>query len=111
MSAGKPDHVGPRERRARLVERAAVERDELASIVSEWLPTLELIDRGQQVVRTARRAAPAISWVTGVGMAALAFVQPTSLVGWVSRAAELWEAFRGRRPEAPASVRPPDVLG
>jgi hypothetical protein len=100
-----------RERRARLVERAAAERDELAAIAVEWQGALELVDRGRQVVETARRVRPALSWAAGVGMAALAFVQPTSLVGWVSRAAELWEAFRGRRPEAPASVRPPDVLG
>ena len=108
MSGGP---VALRARRAALVLRASAERTELASIASEWSAALELVDRGQQAVRTVRRLAPAVSWAAGVGMAALAFVQPNSILGWVSRAAELWDAFRGH-PRTPAGgVKPPDVLG
>jgi hypothetical protein len=91
-----------RQRRARLVERAAVERETVAANLGRFVPALEMFDRAQSVVRVTRRALPAISWGIGVGMAALAFIRPTNITGWISRGAEILRAFRHREVEVPA---------
>jgi len=74
--------VAIREHRARLVERAAAERDELGRQLAEWEGPLVAVDRGVSVVRALKRA-PLLRLGAAVGMAALAFARPRSIMGWV----------------------------
>ena len=57
-------HEALLERRARLVQRAAEERDALASALAPWEKRLAIVDRGVSVVRAVRSGMP---WV-GAGL-------------------------------------------
>ena len=74
--------IAIREHRARLVERAAAEREELGRQFAEWERPLVAVDRGVAVVRALKRT-PLLRLGAAVGMAALAFVRPRSIMGWV----------------------------
>ena len=79
MSRGRAEVL---ERRARLIERAAVERDELARLAGAWAGPIGAVDRGVSVVRAVARS-PVVRMGVAVGMAALAFVRPRAIGGWV----------------------------
>jgi hypothetical protein len=82
------------ERRARLVQRAAVERDELAARLGRWSRPLALVDRGLTFVASLRKSAPLLGVSLGLGMAALAIARPRSIAGWLQGGIAAWKAVR-----------------
>jgi hypothetical protein len=89
-----------RARRARLVERAENEREELGLELDEWRKPLRTVDRGLAVYRGFKRSMPVIGFGAGVGMAALAFIRPQGITGWINAGLEAWKAFSGAKPSA-----------
>ena len=83
-------HEALRERRARLVERAEHERLEVARELTRWERPLRITDRSLSFVRTLRRA-PVIGVALGAGMAALAFVNPGTIVDWIPGGRVIWQ--------------------
>jgi hypothetical protein len=79
-----------RARRTRLQERAAVERDELAGLCSRWQRPIDAFDRGLAIARGFKRNAPVLGIGLGLGMAALAFIRPRSITGWVRNGLAVW---------------------
>lgn len=109
MSSGRET---VRARRERLVERAAIERDELAGLLGAWQKPLGAVDHGLAFVRGLKRSAPVIGMGIGVGMAALAFIRPANLSGWLEGGQAVWRlltdrnrgaARRSDRSEAPSA--------
>ena len=90
-----------RARRARLVERAALERDRLAAELGGWQRSLGLVDRGLAIVNGIRKSAPGLGFCAGIAAAALAFVRPDSIGGWLRSGQHLWQVVTRRTP-APA---------
>ena len=70
------------EHRARLVERAAGERDDLERKLMEWQGPLVAVDRCVSVIRALKRT-PLLRFGAAVGMAALAVARPRSILGWI----------------------------
>jgi YqjK-like protein len=85
-----------RARRARLIERAASERDELGAIVAPWRKPLAAVDQGLAIVGALKRSAPVLAAGIGAGLAALAFVRPASIGGWLRNGQALWQALSSR---------------
>jgi hypothetical protein len=83
--------------RARLVERAAHEREDLVVALGEMERPLLAADRTLSFVRAVRRS----KWIgAGFGAitAALALVRPNSIVGWVAAGRAVWRVLtRARR--------------
>ncbi len=71
------------QRRATLRARAATQRAQLGDIRGELQHQLRFIDRGIDVARRLTSAPMLLL----VGLAALAFIGPSGMVRWVSRAA------------------------
>ena len=94
-------------RRARLVERAAGERDELADGIAPWQKPLGAVDQGLAFIRGLRRNAPWIGIVLGAGAAALAFVRPDSIGGWLRGGQAAWRALSemNRRVARPSEAK------
>jgi hypothetical protein len=92
VSAAREVHA----RRARLVERAATERDELAGLLLPWQKPLSAVDRGLAIARGIKRTAPLLGFAAGVGMAALAFIRPEGISGWFHAVEGGWRALTGR---------------
>ena len=89
-----------RARRARLVERAENEREELGRELDGWRKPLRTVDRGLAVYRGFKRNMPVIGFGAGVGMAALAFIRPEGITGWINAGLEAWKALSGARASA-----------
>jgi len=93
--------IKPREavrtHRAQLVERAQREREELARQLGTWSGPLRTVERGFAVYRGVRRSMPVIGLGAGIGMAALAFLRPAGIGGWVQKATEIWNLLSGIR--------------
>ena len=85
------------ERRARLLERAQSEREDLARELGTWSGPLRTVERGIAVYRGIRRSLPVLGFGAGVGMAALAFVRPEGIGGWIRNATEIWRLFTERK--------------
>ena len=83
--------------RARLVERAAHEREDLAAAFGELERPLLAADRTLSFVQAVRRS----KWIGagfGAVTAALALVRPNSIVGWVAAGRAVWQILtRARR--------------
>jgi hypothetical protein len=79
-----------RARRARLQERAAVERDQLAGLCSRWQRPLDTFDRGLAIARGFKQNSPVLGIGFGLGMAALAFIRPRRISGWVRNGLAAW---------------------
>jgi hypothetical protein len=94
-------HEAVHARRARLVERAAIERDELAGLLGAWQKPLGAVDLGLAFVGALKRSAPVIGMVIGVGMAALAFVRPANIGGWIEGGQAVWRMLTDRNRRAP----------
>lgn len=77
-------------RRATLRARAVVQRAQLGQIRGELQHQLRFIDRGIDVARRLT-AAPMLLIV---GLAALAFIGPSGMMRWVSRAALIATSIR-----------------
>ena len=82
-----------RARRALLVERAAIERDELADRIAPWQKPLTAVDQGLALLAALKRNAPLLGAGLGAGMAALAFVRPATIGGWFRGGQALWRAL------------------
>ena len=96
-----------RERRALLLERVALERDELAGLLDPWMKALRAVDRGVALVRTLKQTGSLLGIVVGVAMAALAFIRPPSIGGWLEAARAGWRLIGSvRRASAGTSSRP-----
>jgi len=83
-----------RAQRARLVQRAAVERDELASLLERWCRPLAVVDRGLTFLSSLRKSAPLLGVSVGLGVAALAIARPRSIAGWLQGGLAAWRAVR-----------------
>lgn len=83
-----------RDRRARLVERAAAERDELAALLERWSRPLAVVDRGLTFISSLRKSAPLLGVSIGVGLAALAIARPRSIAGWAQGGLAAWRALQ-----------------
>jgi len=95
-----------RARRARLVERAAAERDELSDRLAPWRGPLAAVDQGLSILHALKRSAPLIGAGLGAAMAAVAFVRPANISDWVRRGQALWRALAsGTR----SAARPPET--
>jgi hypothetical protein len=112
-------HEGVRARRARLIERAATERDTLAREFAELQQPLRTVERGLGIYRGLRRSMPVIGLGAGIAMAALAFIRPKGISGWVRGATEIWRLISERKrdraraaePAAPPSPAVGEVVG
>jgi hypothetical protein len=89
-------------RRARLVERAESERHALAAQFAKWERPLNLVDKSVSILR-ALRTSPILRFGAGIGMAALAFTRPPSIVSWVATGQTIWKLIRGLRQKFSAS--------
>ena len=77
-------------RRARLLERAALEREELARTLQSWSRPLSIVDRCIEAVRFVAMRPPLVA------AAALAFtlLRPRSALRWARRAWGMWQGYR-----------------
>jgi hypothetical protein len=86
-------HRAVLERRARLGDRAAAERDGLADTLREWERPLAIADRGLALVRTVRKHARVVGVVLGVVSTVLAIVRPRSISGVVRMGQSAWRVL------------------
>jgi hypothetical protein len=77
-------------RRARLLERAAHEREQLAQTLQSWAPPLAFIDRCLAGVRFVIARPPLVAGAALV----LALLQPRRAFKWARRAFGLWQSYR-----------------
>ena len=82
-------------RRARLVERADRERDELAGLLAPWEQRLAVVDQGLAIFRTVKRYSGPLSIGVGAVLAGLAFFSPPSIMRWVVGGRAAWRIVRG----------------
>jgi hypothetical protein len=80
--------------RARLIARAESERLQLGEAFRVYEKPLKVVDRCLSIIEAIKRS-PLLRIGTGIGMAALAFVRPNSIVGWVTGGRVLWKLFSG----------------
>lgn len=77
-------------RRARLIERAARERGDIAYALQSLSGPLDFIDRCLGVVRFVVARPPLIAGVALV----LALLRPRRALKWAQRAFALWQSYR-----------------
>lgn len=77
-------------KRARLVERAAREREDLAQTLQSWSQALGFIDRCLAVVRFVIARPPLVAGVLFV----FALLRPRRALKWARRAWGLWQGYR-----------------
>ena len=94
MSKGRDEVLG---RRARLVEQAGRERDELSRLVHPWRKPIAVVDRGLEIARGIKRSAPVLGIGVGIGMAALAILRPRGLGEWLRRGQAVWQTLSAGR--------------
>jgi hypothetical protein len=83
--------------RAHLIARAESERQELAAAFGVYERPLGIVDRCWSIYRAIRSSSLA-RIAAAVGMAALAIVQPRSIIGWVMGGRAVWRLLgRARR--------------
>jgi hypothetical protein len=85
------NHVGEmRAERARLVSRAAVERESVLVQLRAWEAPLALVDRG---VAGARHLHRHPQWLIAAAVV-LAILRPRRALAWVRNGLVAWRAFR-----------------
>lgn len=77
-------------KRARLVERAAREREQLAQTLQSWAPPLAFIDRCVAGVRFVVARPPLVAGAALV----LALLRPRRTFKWARRAWGIWQGYR-----------------
>ena len=85
-----PELAAILERRARLIERAAVQRDRIALLIRECAPPLVLADRVLAAWHFVR-SQPAL---LTAAVALIAIVKPARAFNWAVRGWTLWQAAR-----------------
>jgi len=87
-------HVALALRKARLQERMALQRDQLAAAVEPFEKPLALADKVLQAGRVVQRE----PWIAGVAVFALVVLRRRHLWRWIGRGWTLWRGWRiGRR--------------
>ena len=81
-------------RRAALVARAAVQRDDLARQLGAWEPAFDRIDRAMAWLGRLRRHARPLAVGVAVLFAVLAARRPPSLTPWIRGGANAWRVGR-----------------
>jgi len=77
-------------KRARLLERAARDREHLAQTLQSWARPLSFIDRGVEAVRYVISRPPLLAGAAFV----LALLRPRRTLKWAQRAWALWQGYR-----------------
>ena len=77
-------------RRARLLEHAAAQREQLSRAVLQWSRPIGLIDRGIAAIAVVK-SHPALA---ACAMVALALLRPRGTIRWARRGWALWQTFR-----------------
>ncbi|MFH1044711.1 MAG: YqjK-like family protein [Pseudomonadota bacterium] len=77
-------------KRARLLERAAREREDLAQTLRSWARPLDFVDRCLAAVHFVISRPPLVAAVAIV----LALLRPRSAFRWAQRAFGLWQSYR-----------------
>ncbi len=87
-------HVALALRKARLQERIALQRDQIAACVESFEKPLALADKVLQAGRVIQQK----PWIAGVGVFALVVLRRRHIWRWIGRGWTLWRAWRsGRR--------------
>jgi hypothetical protein len=76
-----------------------------------WLSPLQVVEHGIGAYQGIRRGVqsggmPLVGFGAGVGMAALAFVRPERISGWVRDATEFWRLLTERKPGEARAGKP-----
>jgi hypothetical protein len=79
-----------RERRARLLERAARQREELAGCVAALGTPIAIADRGIAIVRYIRARPGLVTAAAAIVMV----LRPRRSFGWARRGFALWQSWR-----------------
>jgi len=77
-------------RRARLLERAARQRADVAQILQSWAQPLAFVDRCVEAVRYVVSRPPLV----GGAALLLALLRPRRALRWARRAFALWQGYR-----------------
>ncbi len=77
-------------KRARLLERAAREREDVAQTLRSWQRPLDVVDRCIAAVRFVISRPPLLA---GAALA-LAILRPRGVFRWARRAFGLWQSYR-----------------
>ena len=77
-------------KRARLIERAAREREEVADILQLWSQPLGLVDRCLAAVNFVVARPPLVA----AALIALALLRPRRALKWARRAFGLWQSVQ-----------------
>lgn len=77
-------------KRARLLERAARERADLAQTLQLWEQPLGFVDRCLEGVRFVIARPPLVAGATLL----LVLLRPRSAIRWAQRAFALWQSYR-----------------
>lgn len=84
-------------KRARLLERAAGERAELARTLQLWERPLDFVDRCLEAVRFVISRPPLVAGAAFV----LALLRPRGAIKWAQRAFGLWQGYRWLKHKIP----------
>ena len=77
-------------KRARLLERAARERDSVGQALNSWAQPLDFVDQCLAAVRFVIARPPLVAGIAIV----LALLRPRSTFRWARRAFGLWQGYR-----------------
>ena len=77
-------------KRARLIERAAREREDAGRTLQLWAPPLDFIDRCLGAVRFVIARPPLVATAALV----LALLRPRRAIKWARRAFGVWQGYR-----------------
>jgi hypothetical protein len=77
-------------KRARLIERAAREREDVAQTLQSWSQPLGIVDRCLAAVRYVISRPPLVAGA----MLVFALVRPLRTLKWAQRAWGLWQGYR-----------------
>ncbi len=83
-------------KRARLLERAARERADVAQILHLWEQPLGFVDSCIEAARFVIARPPLVAGITLV----LALLRPRSAIKWAQRAFGLWQGYRWLKQKA-----------
>ena len=77
-------------KRARLIDRAARDREDVAQTLQSWAQPLDFVDRCLAAVRFVISRPPLVAGAAIV----LALLRPRRVLRWAQRALGLWQSYR-----------------